>query len=163
MTRHTPLFIQSWSEPSHPEKDPPRTGSVWCMVHSVPSFMASCSARCYHNLGIRTHPPSDYRRNPFSTSELPRSIIIWWMADIDPLLMATPCLVWGAASGRVFVKLEAEQEKKDLLPVPCPSPPSQTRQPPSPLVRRPRTSLPSTNFGPKALRFHLDFDMNLNS
>ncbi|MPC43427.1 hypothetical protein E2C01_037074 [Portunus trituberculatus] len=29
------------------------------MVHSVASFMASCSAQCHHNQKTRTHPPPD--------------------------------------------------------------------------------------------------------
>ncbi|MPC22205.1 hypothetical protein E2C01_015216 [Portunus trituberculatus] len=33
--------------------------SCQCMAHNVSSFIMSCSARCHHNQGTRTHPPPD--------------------------------------------------------------------------------------------------------
>ncbi|MPC60146.1 hypothetical protein E2C01_054184 [Portunus trituberculatus] len=40
-------------------KGPLRPASVWCMAHSVASFIASCSARCHHKPGTRAHSPPD--------------------------------------------------------------------------------------------------------
>ncbi|MPD05668.1 hypothetical protein E2C01_101426 [Portunus trituberculatus] len=72
------------------------------MAHSVPSFMASCSAQCHYEQGTRTHhsPPDSMQG-----------------ALITPLGHLTA--ISGAASGRLVVKLEATKEKKDLQPVPC--------------------------------------------
>ncbi|MPC89735.1 hypothetical protein E2C01_084694 [Portunus trituberculatus] len=57
MTRHTPYPSHCHEVSPLTPKERLRSASVRCMVHSVPSFMTSCSARCRHNQGIRTHPP----------------------------------------------------------------------------------------------------------
>ncbi|MPC95804.1 hypothetical protein E2C01_091031 [Portunus trituberculatus] len=57
MTRHTPRPNHCQEVSPLTLKEPFRSASVRCMEYSVLSFMASCSAQCRHNQGIRTHPP----------------------------------------------------------------------------------------------------------
>ena len=47
---HTTSQTLPWGEPFHPRRTP-RTASVWCMAHSVPSFMATCwTQRHFHDI-----------------------------------------------------------------------------------------------------------------
>ena len=41
----------------------------------------------------------------------------WWKVDINTLLVATPSVVYRAASGRLLLALEGAQEEQDMLPV----------------------------------------------
>ena len=41
----------------------------------------------------------------------------WWKVDSNILLVATPSVVYRAASGRLLLTLEAAQEEQDMLPV----------------------------------------------
>ena len=51
-TRHTPLpeHCHEVMSPLSPKRTP-RTASAWCTTHSVPSFMASCSAWRHYKQG----------------------------------------------------------------------------------------------------------------
>ncbi|MPC65714.1 hypothetical protein E2C01_059850 [Portunus trituberculatus] len=71
------------------------------MAHSVPSSMASCSARCHYKQVTRTH---------HSLSDSMQRALI---TPLRPLTAPS-----GAASERLVVKHDATKEKKDLHPAP---------------------------------------------
>ncbi|MPC91091.1 hypothetical protein E2C01_086106 [Portunus trituberculatus] len=115
------------------------------MAHSVPSFMASCSARCHYKQEICTqHSPPDSMQG----------------ALITPLGLLTASS--GSASGRLVVKLEPPRKRRTcsqfLALGPRPDP-TATSFPPA----APKAVTALTIFRPKVLnrRFNFSFEYKI--